>query len=140
MCSSDLDPPALFFFLLVRSFSFYFSVFLFKQCSKLIIWGIKIIPKIVKLVLMESSSNFQCQHSTGSVFCKSCQCNFVERQYNAYYVTICNSINLSNYTFPNFMKLICLDSLLRIEGNHQAGLVIWKHFKCILKMGREYDI
>ena len=35
------------------------------------------------------------------------------------------------------MELICLGSLLEVEDNHQAGLVIWKHFKYILKMGKE---
>ena len=42
--------------------------------------------------------------------------------------------------FRKNMNFIYLGSLLEVEDNHQAGLVIWKHFKCILKMGREGDI
>ena len=46
--------------------------FKFEQLSNSFNWGPKTIPKIVKLVLLESSSNFQGQHNTCSVFCKSC--------------------------------------------------------------------
>ena len=49
-------------------------------------------------------------------------------------------ISFSFFKFQNFMKIIWLDSLLRIEGDHHPGFVIWKHFKCILKMGMEDGI
>ena len=93
-------------------------------------------PNFIKLIWLDSLWEMQAQHAIGFVFYKSCQCNFVERKYNAYYVTICKSNNLSNYTFPNFMKLIWLDSLLRIEGNHHPGFRIWKHLESILEMGK----
>ena len=41
---------------------------------------------------------------------------------------------------PKFINFIWLENLLKIEGNHQAGIVFWKHFKCILKIRREYYI
>ena len=99
---------------------------------KQINWGIFPTPNFINLVCLESSSNFQGQHNIGSVFCRSCKCSFVQRQYNAYYVTNCISIYLSNYTFPNFIKLIWLDSLWEMQAQHSISFGFLKYFVCIV--------
>ena len=51
------EPPGTLFFFLFRSFSLIPFLFLFKSCSKTIIWGIKPTPIFIKFILLESSFN-----------------------------------------------------------------------------------
>ena len=134
------EPPGYFSFILLEPFSISFFCFINKTCSNLINWGSKWTPKFINLVCLESSSNFQPQHSAGFVLYKSCKCSFIQRQYNAYYVTNGISIILGSFTFPKFMNQAYIGSLRKVVDNPQPGVCIWKHFKCILKMGKEYDI
>ena len=92
------------------------------------------------MVWLESLSNFQAQHVIGFAFCRSCKSNFVGRQFDAHYGTICILINLNNQALSNFMNKAYLEGLRKVDDNQQLGVCIWKHFKCILKMGKEYDI
>ena len=92
------------------------------------------------MVWLESLSNFHAQHVIGFAFCKSCNCNFVGRQCGSHYGTKCNSNNLHNFALSNFMNKAYLEGLSKVDDNQQLGVCIWKHFKCIWRMGKEYDI
>ena len=98
------------------------------------------IGKQNNLFCLETLFNFPAYHVICFAFGKSCKCNFVRRQCNAYYGTICISINLSNFIFPNFMIQAHLGSLWNVEAHHSLGFGFGNLLECIFEMGKEYAI
>ena len=94
----------------------------------------------MKLVLLESSSNLQAQHTICFELLKYFVCIFVKGIIMPINRTILKQLVRVSYQLPIFINLIWLESLLRVESNHHHGLVNWKPFKIHLKNVKENTI